>query len=44
MNHVMTDTVTDPATNYATYRRPDLPLSKGLSEGIVEFLRSLSQD
>ncbi len=44
MNHVLTDSVIKPTVNFETYRRPDLPLSKGLSEGIVEFLRSLSQD
>lgn len=39
MNHVLKDSPTNRNENLATYRKPELPLSKGLVEGIVQFIR-----
>lgn len=38
MNHVLKDAPQDPEGNNATYTNPDLPLSDGLVEHIIEFL------
>jgi uncharacterized protein len=39
MNHVLKDAPADRVENSKTYMIPDLPLSKGLIEGIVEFVK-----
>ncbi|WP_077302860.1 alpha/beta hydrolase family protein [Virgibacillus pantothenticus] len=38
MNHVLKDAPKDREQNLATYTNPDLPLAKGLLEGIGDFL------
>ena len=40
MNHVLKDSPASRNENLATYRKPDLPLAKGLVEGIVQFIHS----
>ncbi|RPF53285.1 alpha/beta hydrolase [Aquisalibacillus elongatus] len=39
MSHVLKDASEDSASNMETYTNPDLPLSEGLIEGVVEFLK-----
>jgi uncharacterized protein len=39
MNHVLKDAPADRVENSKTYLNPDLPLSKGLMEGIVDFIK-----
>ena len=39
MNHTLKDAPMDREENLKTYSNPDLPLSKGLVEGIVEFIK-----
>lgn len=39
MNHVLKEAPADREGNIATYSNPDLPLAKGLIDGIVEFLK-----
>ncbi|GEM47490.1 alpha/beta hydrolase family protein [Deinococcus cellulosilyticus] len=39
MNHVLKSVSEDPQDNLAAYSNPDLPLSDGLLQGIVEFLK-----
>jgi len=39
MNHVLKEAPADREGNFATYSDPDLPLAKGLIDGIVEFLQ-----
>ncbi|MFJ7972632.1 alpha/beta hydrolase [Psychrobacillus sp. NPDC096389] len=38
MNHILKEAPADREGNIATYSNPDLPLAKGLIDGIVEFL------
>ncbi|PKF89956.1 alpha/beta hydrolase [Bacillus sp. BA3] len=38
MNHVLKEAPADRAENLATYTNPELPLSTGLINGIIEFL------
>ncbi|WP_236694861.1 alpha/beta hydrolase family protein [Peribacillus butanolivorans] len=38
MNHVLKEAPVDREGNLATYRNPELPLSSGLVNGIIEFL------
>ncbi|MDI2587470.1 alpha/beta hydrolase [Psychrobacillus sp. NEAU-3TGS] len=39
MNHVLKEAPADLEGNIATYSNPDLPLAKGLIDGIVKFLQ-----
>ncbi|MEK4484070.1 alpha/beta hydrolase [Psychrobacillus sp. FSL H8-0484] len=39
MNHVLKEAPADREGNVATYSNPDLPLAKGLIDGIVDFLQ-----
>ncbi|MFJ5771215.1 alpha/beta hydrolase family protein [Psychrobacillus sp. NPDC093180] len=39
MNHVLKEAPADREGNIATYSNPDLPLAKGLIDGIVKFLQ-----
>lgn len=39
MNHILKEAPADLEGNVATYSNPDLPLAKGLIDGIVNFLR-----
>ena len=39
MNHVLKDAPVDRAENLKTYSDPNLPLSKGLIRGIVDFIK-----
>ncbi|WP_256975903.1 S9 family peptidase [Paenibacillus sp. MY03] len=39
MNHVLKESSNDQAENMATYTNPDLPLTKGLIDGIAGFLK-----
>jgi len=41
MNHVLKESDTDIQKNMATYRNPDLPLKVGLTEDIVNFIRTV---
>jgi pimeloyl-ACP methyl ester carboxylesterase len=41
MNHVLKNAPLETTENIKVYTQPDLPLSKGLVEGIVEFVRNL---
>ncbi|AXI01034.1 alpha/beta hydrolase [Sporosarcina sp. PTS2304] len=38
MNHILKESPEDREANMATYSNPDLPLAKGLIEGIIGFL------
>ena len=38
MNHILKEAPADREGNFATYSDPNLPLAKGLIDGIVEFL------
>ena len=38
MNHVLKEAPVDREGNLATYTNPELPLSSGLVDGIIEFL------
>jgi uncharacterized protein len=40
MNHVLKDTPAERNANLATYSQPELPLSSGLVEAIVNFVKS----
>ncbi|GAB6259205.1 MULTISPECIES: serine aminopeptidase domain-containing protein [Peribacillus] len=40
MNHVLKEAPADRAGNLATYTNPELPLSTGLINGIIEFLNN----
>jgi len=39
MNHVLKTSSTDRTENFASYSKSDLPLSEGLIEGIVKFIK-----
>lgn len=39
MNHVLKEAPEDQQANMATYSNPDLPLAKGLIDGIVQYLK-----
>lgn len=39
MNHILKEAPADREGNIATYSNPDLPLAKGLIDGIVKFLQ-----
>jgi hypothetical protein len=39
MNHVLKESDSDPQSNMATYRDPDLPLKSGLIDEIVKFIK-----
>jgi len=41
MNHILKDAPTDEEQNYATYSKPDLPLSSELVPGIVDFVNKV---
>jgi pimeloyl-ACP methyl ester carboxylesterase len=43
MNHVLKESDTDVQRNMATYRNPDLPLKTGLTEDIVNFIKTVKQ-
>ena len=40
MNHVLVDAPTDPASNFATYSQPSLPLSTSFLAALTTFLKS----
>ncbi len=39
MNHILKDAPEDREGNMATYSNPELPIAKGLMDGIIEFLK-----
>lgn len=39
MNHILKEAPEDREGNIATYSNPDLPLAKGLIDGVVDFLK-----
>lgn len=39
MNHILKESPADREGNIATYSNPELPLAKGLIEGIVDFIK-----
>lgn len=39
MNHILKESPEDREGNIATYSNPDLPLAKGLIDGVVDFLK-----
>jgi uncharacterized protein len=41
MNHILKDAPAEMATNMATYNNPELPLSNGLMDGILSFIKTL---
>jgi len=41
MNHILKDAPADEEQNYATYSKPDLPLSPELVPGIVDFVNKV---
>ena len=41
MNHILKDAPADEEQNYATYSKPDLPLSPVLVPGIVDFVNKV---
>lgn len=43
MNHVLKESDTDVQRNMATYRNPDLPLKTGLTEDIVNFIKTVKR-
>ena len=40
MNHVLKESDSDVQKNMATYRNPDLPLKDGLTDEIVNFIKT----
>jgi hypothetical protein len=40
MNHVLKDAPAERFANIAAYSNPELPLSEGLMEGMVAFIRA----
>lgn len=40
MNHVLKESDSDIQKNMATYRNPDLPLKTGLTDGIIDFIKT----
>lgn len=40
MNHILKESEADAINNMATYRDPELPLIKGLVEGIINFIKT----
>jgi len=40
MNHIMKVAPEDHEGNIATYSNPELPLAKGLMDGIIRFLKA----
>lgn len=41
MNHILKDAPAEMAANMATYNNPELPLSVGLMDGILSFIKTL---
>ena len=41
MNHILKDAPSDLAANMATYSKPELPLTEGLVNTIVSFIKTL---